>query len=102
MQTICDNCSITLNKNAVLGDKSALTPGGVRMGSPALTTRQLKEKDFRQVADFLHKAVQISLEVQKHTGAKLKDFEVAIKASSEVNADLVGGAKAYWCEVEGL
>jgi glycine hydroxymethyltransferase len=27
MQTVCDNCSITLNKNAVLGDRSALTPG---------------------------------------------------------------------------
>ena len=39
MQTVCDHCSITLNKNAVLGDKSALTPGGVRVGTPALTTR---------------------------------------------------------------
>lgn len=32
LQTVCDNCSITLNKNAVLGDRSALTPGGVRIG----------------------------------------------------------------------
>ena len=35
VQTVCDNCSITLNKNAVLGDKSALTPGGVRIGKRA-------------------------------------------------------------------
>jgi hypothetical protein len=29
---MCDLCSITLNKNAVFGDSSALAPGGVRIG----------------------------------------------------------------------
>ena len=85
MQTVCDNCSITLNKNAVLGDKSALTPGGVRVGSPALTTRGLKEDHFRQVADFLHRAVEISLKIQATSGKLLKDFEIAVKASPEVH-----------------
>jgi len=41
--------SITVNKNAILGDTSALVPGGIRVGTPALTTRGLKEKDFVQV-----------------------------------------------------
>lgn len=86
MQTICDNCSITLNKNAVLGDKSALTPGGVRVGTPALTTRGLKEVHFRQVADFLHRAVQIALKLQSTSGKLLKDFETAVQASPEVKA----------------
>ena len=31
------------------GDRSALSPGGVRVGTPALTTRGLKEEEFRQV-----------------------------------------------------
>lgn len=84
MQTICDHCAITLNKNAVLGDKSALTPGGVRIGTPALTTRGLKEEHFRQVADFLHEAVQISLGIQATTGKLLKDFENAVIASPAV------------------
>ena len=48
MQSICDHCSITLNKNAVLGDTSALNPGGVRIGTPALTTRGFNEEHFRQ------------------------------------------------------
>lgn len=86
MQTICDHCSITLNKNAVLGDKSALTPGGVRIGSPALTTRGLKEADFRHVADLLHEAVQIAINIQSTSGKTLKDFENAVKASPEVKA----------------
>jgi glycine hydroxymethyltransferase len=38
--------SMTLNKNSVFGDKSALTPGGVRVGAPALTSRGFKETDF--------------------------------------------------------
>ena len=85
MQTVCDHCSITLNKNAVLGDKSALTPGGVRVGSPALTTRGLKEVHFRQVADFLHRAVEIALKLQAASGKLLKDFDLAVKNSAEVH-----------------
>jgi len=85
MQTICDNCSITLNKNAVLGDRSALTPGGVRIGAPALTTRGLSEVHFRQVADFLHQAVQIALAIQATTKT-LKEFEAAVKSSADVKA----------------
>jgi glycine hydroxymethyltransferase len=85
MQTLCDNCAITLNKNAVLGDRSALTPGGVRIGAPALTTRGLKEVHFRQVADFLHQAVQISLSIQASTKT-MKEFEAAVKSSPEVKA----------------
>jgi len=32
VEKLCDLCSITLNKNAVFGDSSALAPGGVRIG----------------------------------------------------------------------
>jgi glycine hydroxymethyltransferase len=85
MQTVCDHCSITLNKNAVLGDRSALTPGGVRVGACALTTRGLKEADFRQVADFLHAAVQAALKIQGTTKT-MKEFEAAVKISVEVKA----------------
>ena len=85
MQTVCDNCSITLNKNTVLGDKSALTPGGVRIGAPALTTRGLKEAEFRQVADFLHEAVKIALKIQE-TAKTMKEFEAAVVASADVKA----------------
>lgn len=32
LETICNEVNITLNKNSVPGDKSALIPGGVRLG----------------------------------------------------------------------
>ena len=53
LQTAMDLVSITLNKNSVPGDKSALVPGGVRLGTPAMTTRGLKEEEFVKVADFI-------------------------------------------------
>ena len=52
MELVCDKASITLNKNAVFGDRSALSPGGVRIGTPALTTRGFKESDFEKVRIF--------------------------------------------------
>jgi len=39
VEAVCNRVSITLNKNSVVGDKSALVPGGVRIGAPALTSR---------------------------------------------------------------
>ncbi|KAJ3344085.1 Serine hydroxymethyltransferase, cytosolic [Gonapodya sp. JEL0774] len=83
MEKICDFANITLNKNTVHGDQSALTPGGVRIGAPALTSRSFKEADFVQVGEFLHRAVQLALELQKN--AKLiKDFVVACEKSEEL------------------
>merc|ERR1712084_121567 len=39
LEKVCEAASISLNRNAVHGDVSALSPGGVRIGSPAMTTR---------------------------------------------------------------
>jgi len=74
MEKVCDAVSITLNKNCVPGDVSAITPGGVRIGAPALTTRKFVEADFEQIATFLHEALQVALKLQEKSGPKLKDF----------------------------
>ncbi|KAI8813574.1 serine hydroxymethyltransferase [Cladochytrium replicatum] len=84
MEKICDYVSITLNKNAVHGDSSALVPGGVRVGAPALTSRSFKEADFVRVAEFLDRAAQLALKIQASTGKMIKDFEIALKNSAEV------------------
>ena len=56
-QSVLDLASVTVNKNSVPGDKSAIIPGGLRIGTPALTTRGFKEDDFVKVADFLDRCV---------------------------------------------
>merc|ERR1711971_1063544 len=87
VEKVCEAASISLNRNAVHGDASALTPGGVRIGSPAMTTRGCTTEDFKKVAEFLDRCLQIALQIQKEHGKKLKDFEEGLKKCKEV-ADL--------------
>ncbi|KAI0053153.1 glycine hydroxymethyltransferase [Auriscalpium vulgare] len=75
VEKVGDLLGITINKNAVSGDASAQVPGGIRLGTSALTSRNMLEDDVRVVADFLHRSVQLSLLLQKEAGSKLlKDF----------------------------
>jgi len=83
-EKICDAVSITLNKNCVPGDKSAITPGGVRIGTPAMTTRKLDEADFEQIAVFLHEALVIAKHVQSQSGPKLADFLKHMEENEEI------------------
>ena len=54
LQIKCDEVNITLNKNTVPNDpESAFITSGVRIGTPAVTSRGLKEKDMKKVAKLL-------------------------------------------------
>ena len=74
MENACDAVHITLNKNTIIGDKSAITPGGIRIGTPAVTTRGYNAEDMREVGRFIDEAFKISLKIQSENGKKLKDF----------------------------
>jgi len=74
MEKLFDLVNITANKNTLPSDKSALYPFGIRLGTPALTSRGFREEHFVTVANFLHRAVQIGLEVQVKSGKGLKEF----------------------------
>lgn len=74
MERVLELAHIATNKNTVPGDVSAMVPGGLRMGSPALTSRGFVEKDFEKVAALVDRGVQIALDLKKKTGPKLKDF----------------------------
>ena len=52
---ILEEINIACNKNTVPGDKSALNPSGIRLGTPALTTRGLVEADIEKVVHFIHR-----------------------------------------------
>merc|ERR1711985_174991 len=84
IEKVCECASISLNRNAVHGDASALSPGGVRIGAPAMTTRGCTVADFKQIAEFLHRCCMIALKVQEEKGKKLKDFEDGLKGNKDV------------------
>ncbi|XP_050542557.1 serine hydroxymethyltransferase isoform X2 [Daktulosphaira vitifoliae] len=72
---ILQSIEIACNKNTVPGDKSAMNPYGIRLGTPALTTRGMKENDIMVVAELIHKGLCIALEAQKISGPKLANFK---------------------------
>ena len=74
LQNRCDEVYLTLNKNAVPNDPgSPFVTSGVRVGTPAVTSRGLKEEDMEKIAeciwlaatDFENKADYIRAEVTK-------------------------------------
>ncbi|KAM9045181.1 serine hydroxymethyltransferase, cytosolic isoform 2-T5 [Megaptera novaeangliae] len=75
-EKVLEACSIACNKNTCPGDKSALRPSGLRLGTPALTSRGLLEEDFQKVAHFIHRGIELTLQIQDTVGVKatLKEF----------------------------
>mmetsp|Transcript_2303 Transcript_2303/g.5902 ORF Transcript_2303/g.5902 Transcript_2303/m.5902 type:complete len:507 (+) Transcript_2303:19-1539(+) len=90
VQTVLDEVHITLNKNSVPGDKSAIVPGGIRIGAPALTTRGFKEAEFVQIADFIDRACKIAKDCAAKTPqpAKLKEFKEYMASEGNKRADI--------------
>jgi len=110
METVCDEALITINKNSIPGDKNAFAPGGVRVGTPALTSRGFEEKDFSQVGEFLHRACQLAVKIQeelpkswKGTPEEFKKaeaelFKKAAKGNTEVHKlrdDVIAFARTF-------
>ena len=85
VENVCNNVFITVNKNSVPGDKSALVPGGMRLGAHALTSRGFKEADFERVVDYIDQAVMIAKEIQAK-GGKLADFNKIMTSDPDVVA----------------
>jgi len=58
-QEALDKAAITVNKNAIPFDTEPITKtGGIRLGTPAMTSRGFKEEEMMQVADFIHAGLQ--------------------------------------------
>lgn len=64
-EALLDDCNITCNKNGIPFDKEKPTvTSGLRLGTPAATTRGLKEDDFRTIAKIM-KIVLIDRDLEK-------------------------------------
>ena len=66
---LLEEVSIACNKNTVPGDLSALNPSGIRLGTPALTTRGLVEEDMDKVAAFIDQGVHLAIDIRKKGSA---------------------------------
>jgi len=75
-QTALDVVGITLNKNTVPHEKrSPMDPSGIRLGTPAVTTRGMKEDDMKKVANWINETLN-----NKDSEEKLKNIKTEIEA----------------------
>ncbi|XP_057466078.1 serine hydroxymethyltransferase 7-like isoform X1 [Actinidia eriantha] len=83
-EKVCEMCHITLNKIAIFDDNGTITPGGVRIGSPAMTSRGCLEADFEVMAEFLLRAAQITSTVQREHGKLQKAFLKGLQNNRDI------------------
>lgn len=73
-----DRVNITLNKNAVPDDTNPpYTPSGARLGTPAITTRGMKEAEMKLIAQWMVEAIK-----NREDENKLKEIQQAVKELS--------------------
>jgi glycine hydroxymethyltransferase len=77
---ILDIAGMVVNRNTIPGDRSAIAPSGIRLGTPWITQRGFKEKETRQLADLIADLLQAtqpySLEGRRRPLRRAKvDFE---------------------------
>ena len=73
---ILESVNITLNKNAIpFDERKPWDPSGVRIGSAAVTTRGMKEKDMFQISEYIYEALHDSSEDNlKKIKDEVRDF----------------------------
>ena len=85
VEAVLEQINIACNKNSIPGDKSALTPCGVRIGAPAMSSRGFGEEDFKHVARYIDQAITMCKAIQASLpkeANKLKDFKAKVASES--------------------
>ncbi|XP_059653507.1 serine hydroxymethyltransferase 7-like [Cornus florida] len=84
-EKVCEACHITINKIAIIGDNGTITPGGgIRIGTPAMTSRGCLEADFETMADFLLRAAQIASSLPREHGKLQKAFLKGLQNNKDI------------------
>jgi glycine hydroxymethyltransferase len=90
IEKILEKCSISVNKNSVLGDISAVTPGGVRFGTPAMTTRGMKEIDMKEIAKYIDQITKVAQKVLSNLSSKkLDEFITYMDTNPDIQKEIL-------------
>jgi glycine hydroxymethyltransferase len=85
-EKIAEMCYVSVNKNTIATDKSALNPSGIRLGTSAMTTRGFVENDFKFVANIINDICNLITDIQLQSPSnKLVDF---MKTSQSFTKDI--------------
>lgn len=100
VEAVLEQINIACNKNSIPGDKSALTPCGIRIGTPAMTSRGFGEKEFERVGKYIDEAIKICKEEQAalpKEANKLKDFKARVASGEVQKINDLKKEIASWC-----
>ncbi len=90
MHIALEEAGIYANKNTIPGEKaSAFYPSGIRLGTPALTTRGMKEDEMIKIASWIKRVLEVVKgndlpEVQEERKDFIKEFRRKMKESEEL------------------
>ncbi|KAH0441900.1 serine hydroxymethyltransferase [Colletotrichum kahawae] len=99
VEAVLEQINIACNKNSIPGDKSALTPCGIRIGTPAMTSRGFGEADFERVGTYIDESIKICKEVQASLpkeANKLKDFKAQVASGNVAKINDLRKEIAAW------
>ncbi|KAG9237862.1 serine hydroxymethyltransferase [Amylocarpus encephaloides] len=99
VEAVLEQVNIACNKNSIPGDKSALTPCGIRIGTPAMTSRGFGEEHFNKVVDYIDQCIKICKEVQAELPKpdnKLKDFKAKVSSGEVEKINTMRKEIALW------
>lgn len=85
LEAVLEQINIACNKNSIPGDKSALTPYGIRIGAPAMTSRGMGEEDFKRITRYIDQSIKICKSVQAELpkeANRLKDFKAKVASDT--------------------
>lgn len=87
LETMLEKLNIAANKNTIPGDKSALFPSGLRVGTPAMTTRGFGATEFAKVAEFIDTAVKLSIGLKSQESPDCKDVRSKLANFKQLSAE---------------
>ena len=110
VEAVLEQVNIACNKNTTPGDKSALTPQGIRIGAPAMTSRGLGEQDFKRIAQYIDTCIKLVKKIQAELpkeANKLKDFKAKVASGSiseiaELKKEIAAWAVTFPLPVSGV
>ncbi len=85
-ESLLEMCGVSVNKNTIAGDTSALNPSGIRIGLPAMTTRGFREADMEWIASVIKRVFDfgVSEEGAQMGPAQLKICDFVKNMKEEV------------------
>ena len=76
-EAVLDTCGITVNMNMIPFDqRKPMDPSGIRIGTPALTTRGMGEPEMRRIGQWIHSALANAEDTELHARIRAEISEM--------------------------